>query len=328
MNTKISVIVPIYNAEKTIEKTLCSIYNQSYKNYEVLLIDDGSEDRTQKICLKYVSMDNRFTYSFQKNSGVSCARNNGLRKAQGKYIIFIDADDEIPSNSFTSLMNAQVNYKDGFICGSYVMKKTRNRKILKTNDFRIYNKSSPHDFLDGLDRLPTAPWAKIFNRSIIISHQIFFPKGIPFGEDAIFLYNYLRHVKEIITISDIVYQYNFLDSNSAGRKYYPDFCIYMHEQLKAKQKVYDDIDLFEHSEELAYFRRSIEHYIVNEINKKTRAANIRRCFFEFPDSANDVEYGGYVKANDIAGLVREWKKNNRNYFCIERIKRICAMITK
>ena len=107
MKIEISIIVPIYNAEKTLSQTLNSIRNQSYNNFEVLLIDDGSSDGSSKICKLYVSLDNRFNYVYQHNKGVSSARNEGLKVANGDYVIFVDSDDTLPPRSLEHLINAK-----------------------------------------------------------------------------------------------------------------------------------------------------------------------------------------------------------------------------
>ena len=93
INNTISVIVPIYNAELYLEQCLESIKNQTYKNFEVIMIDDGSTDKSQEICKKFSNSDKRFKLICQKNSGVSAARNKGISEATGKYIYFCDSDD-------------------------------------------------------------------------------------------------------------------------------------------------------------------------------------------------------------------------------------------
>ena len=88
----ISIIIPIFNAEKYLERMLNSIISQSYKDFEVLMVDDGSTDNSAEICKKIAESDSRFKYFYQDNKGVSCARNTGLSKASGEYIGFVDAD--------------------------------------------------------------------------------------------------------------------------------------------------------------------------------------------------------------------------------------------
>ena len=95
MNSKVSIVVPIYNTEKYLKKCLDSIINQTYENLEIILVDDGSTDNSGKIIDDYAKKDSRIKAIHQKNAGQSTARNNGIKKATGKYISFIDGDDEI-----------------------------------------------------------------------------------------------------------------------------------------------------------------------------------------------------------------------------------------
>lgn len=100
MNEKISVIIPVYNCEKYLNKCVDSVLNQTYTNYEIILIDDGSTDRSSEICDKYEKVSKKVKVLHQKNSGVSQARNNGVDIAEGKYICFLDSDDYIEKEYF------------------------------------------------------------------------------------------------------------------------------------------------------------------------------------------------------------------------------------
>lgn len=104
MNDKISVIIPIYNMERLLERALESVVAQSYKNLEILLIDDGSTDKSREICKKYESKDSRFRYYYQKNNGVSSARNLGVEKSTGNFITFLDPDDYLDYNIYECLL--------------------------------------------------------------------------------------------------------------------------------------------------------------------------------------------------------------------------------
>ena len=95
---KISVIVPIYNVEKWLSKCINSILAQNFKDFELILINDGSTDNSEKICYKFLDHDNRVKYFYKKNGGLSSARNLGIKKATGKYIVFIDSDDYVDKN--------------------------------------------------------------------------------------------------------------------------------------------------------------------------------------------------------------------------------------
>ena len=116
----VSVIVPIYNAENTLERCLSSIKNQSYTNFEVIMINDGSTDNSESICKKFVEKDKRYVLYTQENRGVSSARNLGLKKVKGRYIQFIDSDDEIAEECINNMLSAMICHcADMVVCGYY-----------------------------------------------------------------------------------------------------------------------------------------------------------------------------------------------------------------
>ncbi|MDY3359776.1 MAG: glycosyltransferase family 2 protein, partial [Clostridium celatum] len=118
MSDIISIIIPIYNTEKYLVESLESISNQTYKNIEILLINDGSSDNSKVICEKYCNIDKRFKYFENTNHGVSYSRNFGIKKSSGKYLVFVDSDDVIAKNFIELLYNNLINnMADCSICG-------------------------------------------------------------------------------------------------------------------------------------------------------------------------------------------------------------------
>lgn len=318
--TQISIILPIYNAEKTIGETLRSIREQDFEDYEVLLVDDGSRDQSRSICLDFADKDERFRCFFQNNSGVSVARNVGLTAARGQFVVFVDADDRLAPHGLSLLLDAQHRQENCLICGCYIMNKTRNRQVRSNCVPAVYTKEKPEEFLEGLAKVPTAPWAKLYDKSLIDKHQISFPCGVPYGEDAVFLYHYMEHVQRFATISDIVYEYNFLDSGSAGRRFYKDYYAFMKIQYEARKKLCCKLGVPERSEEMTYFRRSIEHYIINEPDRAKCEKDIGLCVASFPNCVSDANYGSYASSGDMLGLIRQWIRNNRRHYWVERLK--------
>ena len=132
MNKKlVSIIIPVFNAEKTLERLMNSINNQSYKNLQIIFIDDGSTDNSAKIIDNYSSLDKRIEYYLKKNGGVSSARNLGIDKACGDYICFIDSDDYYDSEFILKMLNEiNLNY-DLCFCGYKEINETRER-IMKS----------------------------------------------------------------------------------------------------------------------------------------------------------------------------------------------------
>ena len=118
-NELISIIVPIYNVEKYLRQCLDSIMNQTYRNFECLLINDGSSDNSEDICREYVSKDSRFRYFEKENGGVSSARNLGIEHSKGEYITFIDSDDWVDSDYLEVLYNSLVDERADIAISTY-----------------------------------------------------------------------------------------------------------------------------------------------------------------------------------------------------------------
>ena len=137
-NPLISIIVPIFQTEKYLEKCILSIIFQSYHNLEIILIDDGSTDTSPDICDKYVAMDPRVKVIHQKNTGLSQARNVGLRQASGDYIGFVDSDDWIEPNMYEVLMSAlKITDADIAICNNIVESEKAKSISNNKNSFEI-----------------------------------------------------------------------------------------------------------------------------------------------------------------------------------------------
>ena len=196
---KISVIVPIYKVEKYLNKCIDSIINQTYKNLEIILVDDGSPDDCGKICDEYAKKDSRIKVIHKENSGVSSARNTGLDVVTGDYIGFIDSDDWINVDMYESMMKYLIlENADVVRCGICVHE---NGKIFNEKDYDFdYCIEKDNDiiikeFLDG-GILQGAVWNKLYKKSII--DGIYFDEKFHRNEDSLFIYNVLKKTKNLI----------------------------------------------------------------------------------------------------------------------------------
>lgn len=212
----ISIIVPIYNAEQYLHRCIDSILAQSYTDFELLLIDDGSKDSSGAICDEYASRDTRVHVFHKENGGVSSARNLGLYNAKGEWITFIDSDDWVKSEFLEKLIDSG---DADLIVGGSIRTSGRKEQLL---DIR-YDKNTIPDFLNQyLDNLLLlAPWGKLLRRTIITENHIRFDEHTRFGEDTLFVYQYLGCCDSIVAVSYI--GYNYLDETDGwlrnSRKY-------------------------------------------------------------------------------------------------------------
>lgn len=205
---KISIIIPVYNSEKFIDRCLTSILNQTYKDYEIILINDGSTDSSLQILRKYEKNYDFVKVYSQKNHGISYTRNKGIDKAKGEYIIFIDNDDWIDKDYLEKYINYIEENNFDIVCGGY--KRTTNTDVLFEK-----NITSLDDVYKYL-----APWAKIYKKSIIKDNNIKF-LDFSIGEDVYFNILYYDKIKNFGIINYNGYNwYNNEDSfsNSIQKK--------------------------------------------------------------------------------------------------------------
>lgn len=204
----ITIIMPAYNCEKTILKTINSVLKQTYQEFELIIINDGSTDETRKICEKI--KDKRIRLINKQNEGPSSARNTGLCEAKGKYIMFIDADDLYLDSTLETMIKL-MNSKDyDIVTGNYVSfneKKVNKKRYIKFVSFD--NKKDNFKYIDYLQKkgLFNTNWNKIYIRRIIEENKIRFDETKAIGEDARFNYEYIRYVNKSSVINDVIYKY-------------------------------------------------------------------------------------------------------------------------
>lgn len=205
---KISIIIPVYNSEKTLEKCLKSILCNNSKLFELILINDGSMDNSEEVCLKFKKNDARIKYVYQENNGVSAARNRGIEEAIGQYIMFVDADDMLDEKCIDVFLEKIDN--NDFLCAGYKTFMGDNQ-IINTYESYFF-RGGINEFAEKIEQwisIPylLSPWSKLFKNDIIKSNNIRFLDGLSYGEDVIFVFEYLRYAKEIISIPNPLYLY-------------------------------------------------------------------------------------------------------------------------
>lgn len=209
MTPTVSIIVPVYKVEKYINQCIESILSQTFKEFELILIDDGSPDNSGEICDKFADIDQRITVIHKSNGGVSSARNVGLKNAKGKYILFIDSDDWIDSSFIAELVYSMENKNaDLTVCDYYLADtdKLKTNKIFdkdislnKINEEEMVNLIKTHSIF--------GPWCKLYRNDVIQRNKIFFNTNVSFGEDLLFNLQYLSNVNNICMIGKELYYY-------------------------------------------------------------------------------------------------------------------------
>src|SRR5690554_4713937 len=212
-NELISIIVPVYNVEPFIEKCMLSILSQSYKNLEIILINDGSTDNLGNLCDAYSAIDPRVKVIHKKNGGLVSARNAGLEVAKGEYIGFVDSDDWIEVNMYESMYNCLKKHNSEIcICNYLIDSNTSTTKSKLLFSLEVLNKKdilnhivapmiSPEDLEDKTDRIHGAVWRMIIRHELIIKHKLRFQLDLM--EDKIF------NIQLYLKCNKVSVDYNF-----------------------------------------------------------------------------------------------------------------------
>lgn len=213
MNDKelVSIIVPIYNAEKYIQRCVSSVLKQTYQYFEIILINDGSTDTSETLCNSF--SDDRIRVFSKENGGVSSARNFGIMHAKGKYIMFLDADDYVDQNSLHTLIKCDTN----FLCSLPVCTLNREKKKFSFSSNQVF---SVDEYMKSIieGKIGGFCWGYLFDAKIVKSMK--FNESIKYMEDTLFLFEYFKksNVKNInISVDNNYYNY-YINSTSATNK--------------------------------------------------------------------------------------------------------------
>lgn len=244
MNPKLSIIVPIYNSEKYLEKCIDSILKQEFQEFELVLINDGSSDLSDIICKKYQTHP-KVRYYSNENKGCSYTRNFGIIKAKSQYITFVDSDDYIMPQMYKMMYEKIKSEKlDYLVCGiCYYNQENKQMKTVQPK----FNKAK-WDYLSS-EMLLESPVNKIFKRKILLDNNIFFPEDIHSGEDLNFCFKYFLYSKAPGYLNKSLYIYRLHGENS----------IY---------KLEKRLDIIKSFDDLYYFLKRENHFLEKQVRKK------------------------------------------------------------
>jgi len=222
----ISVIVPVYKTEKYLHRCVESILMQTYKNLEIILVDDGSPDKCPKICDEYAKKDNRIKVIHKQNGGLASARNAGLDIATGCYISTVDSDDWIESQTYETTMAIMQEHNPDLIKWSYYKVSGENKKIAKKINYTsgfLYGDDKEKFLLDTLSSqaMGNNIVTCLFKREIIINKRIHIPENISMEEDLYFLTSYLLNCNNVYILPN-VFLYNYFQNQQSMTKSYSD----------------------------------------------------------------------------------------------------------
>jgi glycosyltransferase involved in cell wall biosynthesis len=200
----VSIIIPVYNALLYLERCLDSILAQSYENFELLIINDGSEDDSLRICRKYEQQDKRVKVFNKQNGGVSSARNTGLNNASGEWICFIDSDDYVEQNHLEQLATDVEENVDFIMHGKYGNSKSSHPNY----NFKIVDTANKQELFEAFKISPNGqPFSKLFRHTVIKKYNINFAEEVKISADVLFVLEYLSKVDKLKYRNSITYHY-------------------------------------------------------------------------------------------------------------------------
>lgn len=229
----VSIIIPVYNAGAYLGYCLNSVISQTHSNIEIILVNDGSTDNSYEICQNYAAIDGRIVGIDIENSGVSDARNVGLKEAKGEYVLFVDADDVIKSDMVEALVKRMETYqKDIVFCG-FDMVTLENNEVLENVPISsailgsecVLNRDvffAKLAFILWKTSLLECVCGKLMRMDVIRNNHIMFPPDLSFGEDFCFNMEYFRHINGAVFVSSRYYYYLQRDNDSLTKKYRED----------------------------------------------------------------------------------------------------------
>lgn len=220
-----SIVMPAYNAEKTIETTINSVFKQNWSDFELIIVNDGSKDSTEQIIQKHAQKDPRLKFMTIPNSGPGNARNEGIQKANGQFLYLIDSDDGLPDNTLETYANILKSSTPDLVVSSYELNVMDNDQNVERREIRAENRliEDNQTFLKELYQLMNQQlmyviWNKVYRLDIIQEQGIKFP---PYSscEDRLFNIQYYYHVNKVMITSDILYSYSFEGRSSLTNKF-------------------------------------------------------------------------------------------------------------
>lgn len=270
----VSIVVPIYNMEKHLKRCVSSIMNQTYKNFEVILVDDGSDDNSREICRQFKLTDNRVNVILKENGGVSTARNTGLAVAKGDWVMFVDPDDFLNETIIERLLASCSNETDIVMCTCTAMIEDRHITCHFFNGNRVFanNKEKKELYKQLMDmkygqvgeKIYTAvgvPWGKLYRMVMLKKNNITFNSELRRVQDNIFNTYAFTYAREIKYIDSPLYMYSYEHMASYFDQYRNNYAEIFLEVRKAKYQCMKSLGLLNEKDLYKYY---VNETIVNQ----------------------------------------------------------------
>ncbi|MCM3116038.1 glycosyltransferase [Neobacillus sp. MER 74] len=281
MNKKVSIIIPVYNSEDTLKQCVNSVLQQTYQNIQVILVDDGSNDSSAEICDHFAKTDKRVEVIHMKNSGVSSARNIGIKCATGEYMLFLDSDDYYDECALEKILNFNGAKEVDLVIFGYseISENSCKRVIFQSDDKVCSKKEFLIKTLDiNWEMYFNVPWNKMYKTRIIKENNIIFDSSMTLGEDAVFNNNVYMYANRIVLADMSLYNYVTTNEGSLSRNKKPTIDLWevYYRIFETYVLIFKAQNLYEKYENEINFRYQLyilgmlKNFQYNMLNKRNR----------------------------------------------------------
>ena len=311
----VSVIVPIYNCESVLNRCIDSLVNQTYANTEIILVNDGSKDNSAEICNKYAEKYSNVVYVYQKNQGVSAARNKGLSVATGEYFIFCDADDYYSLDAVEKLVAVADKNNADITIGGVKKFIGEDIQVACVDDYVVDRGSKIFgECINELTEsfLINSPVAKLYKMSLIKGNELYFNETLHCGEDLEWNSRVFAQVERIAGLSEAVYMYCVENAQSLSQRVSDDYFDRINLSFESLLSLYSNLGLLERYEKSLWSRQD---------------SNIWRGFFKINDSNcnySKKEKKQYIYNGLNSECFHKYEKRKKHY--ISFVKRFTLSI--
>lgn len=321
---KVSVVIPVYNVENYLQQCVNSVLNQTYQNLEIILVDDGSMDRSPAICDEYAAKDSRILVIHKRNGGASSARNQGICAATGAYILFLDSDDYLAPHAVECYMTAALQDNADVVCSGYATFGGSSKQYEATTAVLHHGDIIGHYFEYAGKYINYASWAKLFRMEVLSSNHILYHESQLCCKDHTFNVTVYRHCNTVSVIKEALYFYNDCNEGSLSKRYLQDYGTYRILEFKTVLAWLNENDLSNApvaKAQAAKFIICILNYYGRYLDKKTAASFIQKYTLQLCDvypitpielnQALGIKLFRSIQDDDYSHILDKWKMHRR-----------------
>ena len=309
---KVSVIIPIYNTEKYLRRCVDSVLNQTFVDYEILLIDDGSTDDSASICHEYAQKYDRIKAIHAHHLGVASARNLGLKLAKGKYIMFCDSDDYAEPDWIQTLYETIEKNPDSSVFSAFLknnIDEGTEKEVILPNSDNITQMDNTEYYCIYINSLSSFLWNRIYRRDIINKNDLVFPSNLLQGEDLLFNIEYMKLCKNFVHVPKPLYHWVDNNVETLTRVFNPYYFDVLKEFYYPRLRIISDKDKQVFYDNSFYRFYTSMDLVFDERNKATRREKIKYCNYILKSDVfiDATKHAGKEQCNNKLKFILKFK---------------------